>query len=580
MMNPRVKLLVVTCALATTLPACALLKKAATGGQITSNDLVNEADSQYQQNERDKAKVASLEKDINEDLKEIEEQRKNGRFSSADYRVKTMERRLADLKALDGKNALLASAPQRLSQIQSTWTEEVYNKNVLTQKCSELGDTAKTARMEENWYRVDSSLVEYAKCRRKLKDVGVADDVVAQSDAKIKPEFEGFFEYLINQATEARKAKSFYNAVAFEKNLESHIKYYLEMSPSPDKSKDALAKMNTARQKFRDPEEVKAEQAKDAFEAWRKQVVGAFGQEWIAVTKAEEAAKADFDAGKSALDSGDLKTAEAKLLAARGKLYAQAYPSSLALDTAVKTGSIARGLSYEISAGLARIYFEQGEKAKLYPELSIIQEGRSWLSKEEEEKVRLYEILADREGKLSPKPTEPVIRYASRYSDTAQEYKGVKELADARRGEAYNMLGVAMETITHRQASLNPEENAGKIVFMEEPVDEVKDGKLVFDFRREYEVPVNCWRTNKVSSVNLYTGQVYYEQKCKYEKRKDGYFIVVSSPKGLKVSKGDIVSFYGAVGKKSGANIGLDNAGFVRIAPKGETKWFLGTVIK
>lgn len=579
-MNHHVKMLILVSATALTLPACGLLKKAATGGKISSNDLVNEADSQYQANEREKEQIVRLEGDIKEDLVEIETLRKDGRFSSAEYRVKTMNKRLAELKKLDGKNAMLTSAPKKLGEIESTWTEEVYNKNVLTKKCSELAESSKASRMEENWYRVNSSLEDYAKCRRKLVDVGVGEDVIAQSDAVVVPEFEAYFEYLITQAFESRKAKDFYKAVGFEKTLEGQVKYYLEAKPSADKSAEALKKMKTNQMKYRDPKEVEAEQAKGAFEAWQKQAAGVFNQDWVKIQRAEEAAKPLFDEGKAAMESGDAKTAETKLIAARGKLFTEAYPSAVALDAAIQNGSVSRGLSYEISSALARIYFESGEKAKLYPELSIIKEGRAWLSKDEEEQVRLYEILADRTGKLVPKPTEPVIRYASRYSDTSKTYKGVKELADARIGEAYNMLGVAMDTITHRQASLSTEEKAGQVVFMEEPVDDVKGGKLYFDFRREYEVPVKCWRTNKVAGVNLYTGVVYYEEKCKYEKRKDGYFIVVDSPKGVKVGKGDIVSFYAAVGKKSNANINLDNAGFVRVAPKGTTAWFMGNNVK
>lgn len=580
MNNSRMKMLILLSASAFCLPACGLLKKAATGGTISSNDLVNEADSQYKENEREKEQVARMEKDIAEDLQEIEQLRKDGRFSSAEYRVKTMNKRLSELKKLDGKNAMLTSAPKKLGEIESTWTEEVYNKNVLTKKCSDLAEGAKAARMDENWYRVDNSLEDYAKCRRKLIDAGVGEDVAAASDAIVVPEFETYFDYLINQSLEARKAKEFYKAVGFEKTLEGHIKYYLEAKPATDKSKAALTKMEANQKKYRDPKEVEAEQAKGAFDAWQKQALGIFGQEWSKIKAAEAAAQPMVDEAKAAIEAGDMKKAEAKLIEARGKLYAEAYPSSVALDTAIKNDSITRGLSYEIAGALARIYFEQGEKAKLYPELSIIKEGRSWLSEEEEQKVRMYDILADRDGKLVPKPTEPVIRYASRYSDTAKEYKAVKEQADARSGEAYNMLGVAMDTITHRQASLNPEEKAGQVVYMEEPVDEVKGSKLMFDFRREYQVPVKCWRTNKVAGVNLYTGTVYYEEKCKYEKRKDGYFIVVDAPKGVKVGKGDVVSFYGTVGKKSGANIELDNAGFVRVAPKGETKWFMGNASK
>ena len=51
--------------------------------------------------------------------------------------------------------------------------------------------------------------------------------------------------------------------------------------------------------------------------------------------------------------------------------------------------------------------------------------------------------------------------------------------------------------------------------------------------------------------------------------------------KKFKIKKGDIVSFYAFVGKKKGKfDLRLDKPGFVRIAPKGQTKWFMGSKVK
>ncbi len=53
--------------------------------------------------------------------------------------------------------------------------------------------------------------------------------------------------------------------------------------------------------------------------------------------------------------------------------------------------------------------------------------------------------------------------------------------------------------------------------------------------------------------------------------------LVAPKPKGAKVGKGDIVSFYATVGAKKGKfDLELDDPGYVRVAPKGKTTWYLG----
>ncbi|CAN0488527.1 unnamed protein product, partial [Laminaria digitata] len=450
------------------------------------------------------------------------------------------------------------------------------------EQCAEDVAEAKEARQEENWRRVESRLTDYVKCRRKLVDVGAEESLVtAQDDAAIA-EYDEFMGYIVSKIEEYRKDKQFRYAVGFETSLEdTHLRYYSEIRPDSKEPTAILAKVNKIRKTYRDPEEVKAEKAQAAFDAWREQVTNAFDADWTKIQTAEEAARPAFEEGMAALEKGDSAAAEAKLLEARQTLFSSAYPSALALDAAYKNGNLEKGLSYEISAGLARTYFENNEKSKLYPELAIIQNGRKWLTKEEEIQVRLFDILADREGKLSPKPTDPVKRYAGRYSDLGKQYKGVKEIADASRGEAYNMLGVAIETLTHRQAGSNTAEKVGQVVWLEEPISLVKGNTLRFDFRNEYKVPTKCWNTKEVEGVNLYTGRVYYKQKCKYKTEKSGYTIVVPAPEGIKVKKGDVVSFYGVIDKRKGDfDVMIKDPGYVRVAPGGETKWFLGAKVK
>jgi hypothetical protein len=295
------------------------------------------------------------------------------------------------------------------------------------------------------------------------------------------------------------------------------------------------------------------------------------------IEAAEAKAKPDYEAGVAALEKGNYREALEKLNSAREKLYQAAYPSSVALDSAVKNGSLKRGLSYEIASAIARVHFEDGNVSSLYPELNIIKDGRTWLDGGEELKVRLYDILADRDGALAPKASDPVKSYASRYSDTADKYRFSKQAADAKVGAAYAMLGVDLDTISHRTAGSSPEDNAGKVVYVDEAVTKVEGKYLHFDFRGEYSVPTKCWHTNKISSVNAYTGRVTYEQKCKYKKVKRGYILKVEKPRGIKVSKGDVVSFYATVGKKEGKfTVNLNEPGYVRVAPDGKTAWYLG----
>jgi len=581
-MNRGAKGLLV-CLLATlALPGCDLVRKAAAGGEISRADIVNSADRELKKNEQNREKAANLELAVQEDLKEIEQSRMDGRFSTADYRVKRMNRNLEELRKLDAKSATLTSAPQRLSEIESTYTEERYQKQVLGDQCAKLVDDAKTARMDENWYRVNTRTSDYGKCRRKMIDASIESSVVENLDGKALAEYDEYASYLLAQSEEFRKKSDFRKAVGFETTLEELLVYYKEI----DASSAAPAKYAAASQKtqktYRDPKEVEAEKQQKAFEAWKGQVATKFDAEWASIESAESAARPAYDAGVTALDSGDYATALAKLGEARQTLYSTAYPSAIALETAYVNGSLEKGLSYEISAAMARAHFEQDDKAKLYPELSIIKNGRTWMSKDEEVQVRMFDILADRDGKLTPKPTEAVRRYAGRYSKVGKEFKAVKELANARRGEAYNMLGVEIETISNRQAGSNTDEKVGQVVYMKDAViDRVQGSTVQFDFKSSYKVPTSCRNTKEVSHVNLYTGRVSYVQKCKYKTVKDGYVIVVPTPKGVKLAKGDRVSFYATVKKRDGKfNVVLKDPGYVRVSKDGKTTWFLGAKVK
>lgn len=581
-MSYRNQLILTLMAALFVLPGCNLVKKAARGEKISRGDMVNAADSQVKENERKKEQIAKYEASVREDLKEIEELRQKGSFSSSTYREKRLNQNLTELGKLDGKNALLTAAPKQLESIKSTYTEEVYAKKTLVAKCKDYAEKAKKERMEEDWRGLERNIDYYVKCRRELKDKGVEESIVAEQDQLVIAEYDLLAEYILKTSEAARKEKKFGAAVALETGLERHMGYYKELSPNSAKPEGYLATMKKTQKTYRDPEEVKAEQAAGAYSAWRRNVQQLFNEEMTRIEAAEAAAKPAFDEGVAAMGSGDKKKAVAKLLEARQTLYSKAYPSGVALETAYQNGMLELGLSYEIAASLAKIYFEEGDKTKLYPELSLIKNGRKWMEKDKELMFRMYEILTDREGKKAPKASELVQRYAGRYSDERQKLAGIADVAKAQTGEAYNLLGVSMETISTYQAGGSTEQNIGKITHLkDQTVSSVSGGQLNFDFRGEYKEPYNCKSTGKISSINYVTGRVYYQQNCQYRTKKRGYILHVPVPKGVSVKKGDKVDVYATVKKKSGQfDVMLGDPGFVRVSSAGATVWFLGSKVK
>ena len=581
-MSYRNQLVMMLLAALFVLPGCNLLKKAASGGKITRGDMVNAADNQVKENERNKAQIAKLETSVRDDLKEIEEQRQNGKFSSATYREKRLNKNLEELGKLDSKNGLLTAAPKQLESIKSTYTEEVYAKKTLVVKCKDYAEKAKKERMDEDWRGLERNIDNYVKCRRELKDKGVEESIIAEQDQLVIAEYDTLAGQILKTAEANRKEKNFRAAVALETGLERHMGYYKELSPNSDKPDGYLATMKKTQKTYRDPEEVKAEQAAGAYAAWRRNVQKLFGEEMGRIEAAEAAAKPAFDAGVAAMAAGDKKTAVAKLLEARQTLYSKAYPSGVALETAYQNGLLELGMSYEIAANLAKIYFEDGDKTKLYPELSLIKGGRKWMEKDKELMFRMYQILTDRKGTKAPKASELVQRYAGRYSDERQKLAGIADVAKAQTGEAYNLLGVSMETISTYQAGNSTEKNIGKITHLkDETVSSVSGGQLNFDFRGEYKEPYNCKSTGKISSINYVTGRVYYQQKCQYRTKKRGYILHVPAPKGVSIKKGDKVDIYAAVSKKRGQfDVMLADPGFVRVSSGGATTWFLGSKVK
>lgn len=579
-MNKHITLLCLLGTVALTLPACNLLKKAARGEDISRGDMVNAADNQVKENDRNNEKIADLEKTIDESLVEIEDLRKRGKFSSTKYRVKRFNENLGKLRALDSSNAKLTSAPKRLSSIESTYTEELYAKTTLMKNCDDDAEKAKQGRMDVNMYAMNSGIDNYIKCRRRLVDVGIDESQISSLDEKIIPEYEFYLGELFKEATEYRKKKNFRSAVAYETKIMDWSKAMKELQSDSKQEAYYTKKITGLRKRYKDPEEVKAQQAKGAFESWHTGVKAIFDKQWSQTLAAEKVARPLYEEGKTLAEASKFKEAKAKLMQARKALFAKAYPSGLALETARRQGMLQKGLSYEIASVMANIYFQEGDKTKLYPELELIRDGRVWLAQDKELEVRLYSILADYKGKLSPKATDLVKRYAGRYSDTASKYKVTNEEAGAKVGESYNMMGVAVETVSYRSAANDSKGNSGKIVRMDRVVDSVSGGKMKFDFKGTYNKPVNCRRTGRVASVNAYTGSIIYERKCQYKKVPTGYYVLAPVPKGVKVRKGDKVSFFAKVKNRTGDKVNLQDTAIVSVSPAGETTWFMGAGVK
>lgn len=505
---------------------CTALKKVAKGGKLTTSDLANEGDQAYKAEQLEKTQIARRERQVDDNPQKIAAQRK-------------------------------ATAA----------------------RCGKIAAGLRESRNKKRWNGVRRGIDDYVQCRRKMNDVRVDAGQISAIDGDVVVEIDAFAEHGLREAKAQRISSKFRYALAYERDIENAMARYAEIAPRSKQPASLLKRMDAIRTQHRDPEEITAEEAGGAYEAWKALAATRFAKEWDATHAAEAKARPDFDRGSAAVARGDFKAGLKALYAAREALFAGAWPNSLAFDTALASGALRTGLSYEIAKVIARVHFDQGDKARLYPELQIIKTGRAWMSKADETTVRLYDILADGSGRLTPKTTDAVRRYAARYAKETEAWRTVKDTARAMSGQAYGLLGVDLKTISHRHAASQPAATAGKVVWVDESVDAVSGGDLRFDLRRSYEVPTRCWNTRKISHVNLWTGRVYYAQKCNYKTVHDGYYLVVARPAGVPVSKGDKVSFYAAVGPKKGDDLHLVDAGFVRVAPSGKTTWYAGAKV-
>lgn len=555
---------------------CNLISKAAKGEDIGRADLVRSAEQQHQDYEQEQEQIEATVDNIEQLLGEIQDFREQGRFSPAEMRERRLNAQLDNLEDLDSSHEMLDDAPAELEQIKSEYSREVYEKRALAEECEHTIAQAREQRMREQWRRVDRGLTNYAQCRRRFVDLAGDASALTDADDTYGEEIEVYSDYLIENIETTRKNSRFNVATSTERNLANHLEYYEEVIGDEDFVAATDARVDELRETYRDPAVVEAEQAEDAFYAWRDRAGDIFEDQLNQIQSAEEQARPMYEEARELMDDGAFEEALDKLQQARTTLYENAYSSGVAMETAVTNRTIERGLSYEIAAAIAEIHFHQGDRAQMYPELSIIQNGRTWFDEDEEFQIYLYQVLADRDGDMVPQPTSQVRRYAGEFSDTAAEYRRTAERADVRSGEAYAMLGVNLEPISERRILLNADDATGEVIHLEQQVDSVSGGQMQFDFRQTRNVPTNCRSTGEVVGANVYTGEVRYRQECDSREIEEGYVLSAPTPDGVQVRSGDIVEIYATVGNVSGDTVRLNDPGVVRVMRNGETAFYLG----
>lgn len=566
----------VVCGLAVSLVGCDLLSSAAQGDDIGSDDVVRAAEDEHDDYEQRQEDIEETVDAINQTLEEIQENRQAGQFRAAEYREDNLDRQLDTLEDLDDDHAMLEEAPAELERIEAEYTREDYERKALAEECEDNVETARTERMNEQWRRVDNNLDAYVKCRRQLVDMDGDADQIGEMDDLYETEIDEYANYLLEQIEEQRRNDNFRHASSNERNLENHLEYLQEVGGDEQVIADAEDELEEVRETYRDPQVVEAEQAEDAFEQWRDRALEAFNDEMDQIQEAEEEARPIFEEGKELMDEGNLDEALAKFEEARETLYENAYTSGVAMETAVTNRTIELGLSYEIASAIAEVYFQQGDRSKMYPELSIIRDGRPWFDDDEEFEIRLHQILADRDEQMAPQPTDQVRRYAGEFSDTADEFRRANERAEARSGESYAMLGVNLDPISERALALDADDATGEVIHLEEEVSSVSGGQIRFDFRETRTVAHNCRSTGEVAGANVYTGEVRYQQECDEKEVEEGYVLSAPNPGNAPIQSGDTVELYATVGDVGDETVSLNDPGVVRVMSEGETSWYLG----
>jgi len=552
------------------LPACGMIKTLREGGAPSVRDLEG-------QGPRDRelgAQIAALEEDITRTLGEIERLLEEGRFRSAEYREDSLNERLAELAELSPKHPLLTSAPAKLESIRTAHTERAWIEGVLLAECERHVADASSAVEQEVWRDVESRVDDYVACRERAVDADMGVDM-ASLDARAVSALDAHMTHLLLQAQRYRREGNYRFAVGFEATPEDRAEVFVAIAPSSTKPATFLKSMNETREHFQDPREAEIARAKSEYDAWRAEVSASFRSRLGALKRAESSARPAYDRATQLLEDRRVLAATEQLLEARRALYGAAYPTAKELEDARLSGELSMGMSFEIALALARIHLGNRDDAALNPELRLIERGRPWMTDDEELDAHLFDVLASSaEGQP---PSAAVRAYAGHFSTAGRALEAAKQRDLAMRGEAFELMGVELDPLGHRQASSNTAQKSGRLVWISERVTSVADGKLRFDFLRDYQVPVKCWTTKTISNVNDFTGRVYYEQKCTYKTQTGGYSLVVPAPANIDVQPGDEVAFFATVSRRVGAHdLLLFEPSYVRVSRGDGAIWFMG----
>jgi hypothetical protein len=323
---------------------------------------------------------------------------------------------------------------------------------------------------------------------------------------------------------------------------------------------------------------------KAAFQAWEAKARTAFEEDWPKIQAVEALARPLFDEGVAAAKAGDDAKAETKLFAARAALFA--HKDTLLLPLKL-------GLSHEIAVSLATLYKQQGKRGALKREVLLLDQGRPWMSKNDELLFHLHGVAQSEINRVRAKEANTedlLLRYLGIYGGgqvypdgrkVAATYKDAAQKAEKLHSALFRE--VDFRTEPHYTQETNQANNYKKDVvthLAHVKVTAVKGATLVLDFRAPHGQPYDCVTSNRVA-FRRRNGTVSYFEDCKWKQVTGGHTVHVPAPNGFKVVKGDLVSFYGKFSKRSGKwDVQLDDAGFVQVVRGGKSVYMFGVASK
>ncbi len=332
---------------------------------------------------------------------------------------------------------------------------------------------------------------------------------------------------------------------------------------------------------------------KKDFDAWHTKTVADFEETWTGIMAAEASAMPLYEKGKKQAEAGKKKKAVKTLLAARAKLFNGPKGELVHIN---------KGLSFKIAAALAELYETLEDEPRLKREITFMDVGRPWLSKEKEQQIfvrhairevyRVYGIEEYKSGKrMKTKDRKRLYRIMSYAvvgtSDVIFEegYKQGKaweatfeEAKKTYAKEEFEDYGGQGGVSAHDHIMAPSESNfktGAVVLIINREVTKVTNKSIIFDFTKQRLHAVNCKDTGKVRRVTR-RGRYVYKQKCDFMARSGGHRLVVKPVKGLKVKKGDVMTMYATVKGIKGKDVRFEAPAVVHSARKGKTRWLLG----